>query len=126
MAVLFENAIAARKIFERLRARFGDADVSEEMIISIVRQLPNSHPHHYCVQIASKGEAASGAAASKPVMIATRSMTMTPNDSKNLEMFLAEYKRHGAFQLLPAALPSAGQAKPNFSSISASARSCSR
>lgn len=81
---------------------------------TLVRQLPNPHPHHYCVQIASKGEAASGAAASKPVMIATRSMTMTPNDSKNLDMFLAEYKRHGDFQLLPAALPSAGSTQPTF------------
>lgn len=113
MAFLFENAVAACKIFERLRARFGDADVNEEMIISIVRQLPNSHPHHYCVQIASKG-GAGGAAARKPVMIATRSMTMTPNDGKYLEMFLAEYKRHGAFQLLPAALPKAASAQPEF------------
>lgn len=114
MAFLFENAAAARKIFERLRARFGDADADEEMIISIVRQLPNSHPHHYCVQIASKGEAASCGAPNKPVMIATRSMTMTPKDNVNLEMFLAEYKRHGAFQLLPAALPKAASAQPEF------------
>jgi hypothetical protein len=113
MAFLFENAAAARKIFERLRARFGEADSGEEIVVSIIRHLPRENPHHYCIQLASKGEM-QGGAANKPVMMATRSMTMTPQDSKNLEMFLSEYKRHGAYYLMPAVLPSNASTAAEF------------
>ena len=37
-------------------------------------------------------------------------MTMEPNDSRNLDMFLAGYQRHGAFYLLPAI----GRVNPEF------------
>jgi hypothetical protein len=43
-------------------------------------------------------------------MVATRSMTMEPNDSRNLDMFLAGYGRHRAFYLLPAI----GRVNPEF------------
>ncbi|WP_439543309.1 hypothetical protein [Hyphomicrobium sp.] len=114
MAFLFENAAAARKIFERLRARFGKADTGEEIVISIIRHLPGENAHHYCVQVASKGEPSSGGKGAKPVMLATRSMTMTPLDSRNLDMFLTDYGRVGAYYLLPAVLPSTATTDPEF------------
>jgi hypothetical protein len=102
MALLFENGDAARKIFERWRSRFGADDAGEEIGISIIRHLPDTNPHHYCVQIAS-GEALSRVSASKSaVLVATRSMTMEPADSRNLEMFLTGYERCGSFYMLPA------------------------
>jgi len=112
MAFLFENAAAARNIFERLRARFGEADSYEEIVISIIRHLPGENPHHYCVQVASKGEPPSCGRAAKPVMLATRSMTMTPQDSSNLDRFLTGYGSAGTYYLLPAALPIAATAAP--------------
>jgi hypothetical protein len=102
MAFLFEDKEGARKIFERWRERFGEEDAGEEIGVSIIRHLPDTNPHHYCVQIASADPLSRGAGKKAPVMVATRSMTMEPNDSRNLDMFLAGYQRHGAFYLLPA------------------------
>jgi hypothetical protein len=40
---------------------------------------------------------------------------MTPNDSQNLDRFLAEYARHKRFALIPAHLPDLkGQPEPMF------------
>jgi hypothetical protein len=94
MAFLFEDKEGARKIFERWRERFGAEDTSEEIGVSIIRNLPDTNPHHYCVQIASNDPLSRGAGTKAPVMVATRSMTMEPNDSRNLDMFLAGYQHH--------------------------------
>jgi hypothetical protein len=110
MAFLFDDAAAARKIFERWRARFGKEDVEEEIAISIIRQLPNTNPHHYCVQVASKDPSLRSDASKRAVLMPTRSMTMEPIDSKNLEMFLAGYKDFGVYYLLPAV----GMMNPEF------------
>jgi hypothetical protein len=110
MAFLFEDKEGARKIFERWRERFGAEDASEEIGVSIIRNLPDTNLHHYCVQIASNDPLSRGAGTKAPVMVATRSMTMEPNDSRNLDMFLAGYQRHRGFYLLPAV----GRINPEF------------
>lgn len=100
MVLLFEDADAARKIFERWQERFGNDDVNEEIAISIIRELPEANIHHYCVQIAPKTPSSSEAP-KVPTLFATRSMTMEPISSQNLEVFLSEYERHGCYALLP-------------------------
>ena len=110
MALLFENAAAGRKIFERWRERFGEKDVNDEIEISIIRHLPETNPHHYCVQVASAYPASSSNTAGRPVLITTRSMTMEPGNSENLDMFLAEFEHFGTYYLLPAA----GTTNPEF------------
>jgi hypothetical protein len=110
LALLFENAAAARKIFERWRARFGDEDGNEEIAFSIIRNLPNTNPHHYCVQVTSKHPAVSSNTSKRPFVTATRSMTMEPANSENLDMFLAEYERSAAYYLFPAV----GTTNPEF------------
>jgi hypothetical protein len=109
MALLFDDAAAARKIFERWRVRFGEVDASEEIAISIIRHLPEANPHHYCVQITSKYPRSSKDKVKKPVL-ATCSMAMEPANSENLDRFLAEYRRFGAYYLLPAV----GMTNPEF------------
>jgi len=110
MAFLFDNAAAGRKIFERWRERFGEKDVNDEIKISIIRRLPETNPHHYCVQVASRYPASSGTTAGRPVLMATRSMTMEPANSENLDMFLAGFERFQTYYLLPAV----GTANPEF------------
>jgi hypothetical protein len=104
MAFLFENAHAARKIFERWRLRFGEDDENEQIAISIIRNLPDTNPHHYCVQIASNHPQSSN-----PVIIA-KSMVMEPTNSENLDRFLTDYHRFGSYYLLPAV----GRLNPEF------------
>lgn len=102
MLLLFENAAAARKIFERWRERFGEEDANEEIAISIIRNLPESNPHHYCVQISSKYATVAAGQSRRPVVMATRSQTMEPSNNTYLEMFLAGHQRFGAYFLIPA------------------------
>jgi hypothetical protein len=110
MAFLFESAAAARKSFDRWRERFGEKDVNDEIKISIIRHLPETNPHYYYVQVASGYPASSSNTAGRPVLMATRSMTMEPANSENLDMFLAGLERFQAYYLLPAV----GKANPEF------------
>lgn len=102
MALLFKDSAAARKIFERWRGRFGVRDVNNEIVLSIIRNLPDSNPHHYCVQVSSKHPASTPIQPKQAVMMAARSLIMEPSNSVNLERFIAGYRRTGAFYLIPA------------------------
>lgn len=105
IAVLFENEVAARKIFEHWRARFGSVDTNEELAVSIIRHLPQSSPHHYCVQFAPS-LAEEGTRSARPMFVSTRSMTIEPGDSINLENFLSSYRQFKIYNLVPAVLAS--------------------
>ncbi len=105
MAVLFENEAAARKIFEHWRDRFGSIDANEELAVSIIRNLPQASPHHYCIQFSSSLSEA-GMKSPRPAFMATRSMTMEPGDGVNLENFLSSYRQFNIYNLVPAVLAS--------------------
>jgi hypothetical protein len=111
IAILFENEKAARKIFERWRTRFGEDDTNDEIGLSIIRELPDASVHHYCVQIAPGETAEVTAGLRGPVLMCTRSMTMEPTNSRNLELFLAGYHRCGIYFLIPAIV---GGSEPDF------------
>jgi hypothetical protein len=104
VAFMFENREAATKIFERWRTRFGERDVEEEIYLTIVRQLPGQNPNHYLVFIASKQPDLSAYQSGQGLAIASRSMTMEPNDSVNIDRFLTGYHRCGTYVLMPAIL----------------------
>ncbi len=108
MAFLFENEEGGRKIFERWRERFGTQDENEEISISIICQLPKQNEHHYCVLITSKLPETDSFKPHQVVTMASRSLTMTPDNGTNLERFLESYRRFGAFYILPAVLDNAG------------------
>jgi hypothetical protein len=108
MALLFENAAAARKIFERWRARFGEDDINEKIAISIIRHLPEMDPHYYCVQITSRDWRSSQRRPKGSVLMTTR--YMEPANSENLDRFLAGFKQFGAYRLLPGV----GTTNPEF------------
>ncbi|AWM11219.2 hypothetical protein [Bradyrhizobium symbiodeficiens] len=104
MAFLFKNEEGGKKIFERWRERFGERDTEEEIHLAIVRQLPGKNPHHYVAIVTSKQPDLSKIPRSQGLSVTTRSLTMEPNDSVNIDRFLAGYHRHGAFLLIPAIL----------------------
>jgi hypothetical protein len=104
MAFMFEDKVAARKIFERWRERFGSSDVNEEIYLAIVRQLPGQNPHHYTMLVTSKPPDADERDLHQSIVIASRSMTMTPDSVTNLQQFLDAYEQSGEFYLLPAVI----------------------
>ena len=110
MAFIFENAAMAKKIFERWRTRFGKTDVEENIHVSIIRHLTEANPHDYCVQIGSMGSEFGKNKNIRVTQMTTRSLTMNPDNGENLDRFLADYEKSGAYYLLPAI----GITKPQF------------
>ncbi|WP_269621423.1 hypothetical protein [Zhongshania sp. BJYM1] len=108
MAFLFENEEGGRKIFERWQERFGAQDENEEIYLSIIKQLPEQGEHHYCIQITSKLPEKGSLKTDQVMTMASRSLTMTPDNGTNLERFLKSYRHFGAFYMLPALLDDSG------------------
>jgi hypothetical protein len=102
IALVFKDEVAAKKIFERWRERFGSDDAKEEIYLAIVRNLPEQDPHHYIVMVTSKSLEAADLDPKQSIIVATRSMTMTPPNSSNLERFLTAYATAREFYLMPA------------------------
>ncbi len=114
MAFLFQNEEGARKVFEGWKERFGKEDKNEEIVISIIRDLPEQNKHHYCIQIAPKLPDPANMRAVQMLSVATRSNTMQPQDSTNLERFLGSFQKFGAYYLIPAVLKENGPPKLLF------------
>jgi len=108
MAFMFENEKGGRKIFGRWEERFSKKDENEEIFISIIRRLPEQSEHHYSVLITSNLPKFNSSQQNQVVTMGNRSMTMTPENSINLERFINSYNHFGAFYIMPAFLVGSG------------------
>ena len=99
MALMFRNRDAAVKIFERWRERFGTIDKNDEILIDIVRHFSSEHPSHYGMAITSNIQR--DEEDQRTPMLTVRSITMEPANEINLSRFLADYKKAGAYLLMP-------------------------
>ena len=108
IALVFKDEVAAKKIFERWRERFGSDDAKEEIYLTIIKNLPEQDPHHYIVMVTSKSPEAADLDPKQSIVFATRSMTMTPPNSSNLERFLTAYGAAREFYLMPAVISPQG------------------
>ena len=102
-ALVFTDAEAARKIFERWRARFGPADENDDIYIAVVRGISMETPTHYRVIITSRVRT-DLQAGSQQLLITSRIQTMQPASDANLNRFLDMYHQVGAYLLAPAVL----------------------
>ncbi|MGX7742768.1 hypothetical protein [Rhodopseudomonas parapalustris] len=102
MAFMFENEEAGRKIFERWRQRFGNRDESDDIYISVIRRLIDQPETHYVVLVASRLPDRGESESNETIVMSTRSMTMTPDSSVNLEQFLRMHRAYGMYFILPA------------------------
>jgi hypothetical protein len=89
---LFQNADAARKIFQRWRERFGNRDTDEEIYIAIVRHLPAQNQHHYLMMVRSKLPDDLPRDPRRAILTVSQSITMTPDSDRNLQLFLDAYQ----------------------------------
>jgi hypothetical protein len=104
IALTFADEDAARKIFQRWRERFGQVDRQDEIYLAIVRDVSVDHPAHYRVLVTSRLPPEEESQTGKTFMMASRMLTMHAESSVNLDRFLDNYVRSGAFFLLPAIL----------------------
>jgi hypothetical protein len=102
IALVFMGEEAAKKIFKRWQERFGSEDAKEEIYLAIVKNLPEQDPTHYIVVVTSKSPDVADVDPKQSIVVATRSMTMTPSNSSNLERFLTAYDAVHEFYLMPA------------------------
>lgn len=102
IALVFRDEVAARKIFERWRERFGPQDKDEEIYISFIRRIPMSDPNHYILVITSKRPEINDRNKGRAFLLSLRSMTMTPDSPSNLNNFLTTYGEFAGYYLVPA------------------------
>ncbi len=100
VGLLFTNRDAARLIFERWRERFENVDRKDEIYLSIVRDVSDTHPTHYNVLITSSLDP-SEARQPGGAMVLSRFNRMQPDTDTNLRRFLADYEKAGVYLLMP-------------------------
>jgi hypothetical protein len=112
MALAFGDRNPAIAIFQGWRERFGEHDPDNALRISIVTGVHLSNPHAYAVIVGPNVNSVRGSQ-NNMVGFISRINIMTPKDSRNLDAFLSEYRRHGRFVLASAHLPDlAGTPEP--------------
>ncbi|QQO11959.1 hypothetical protein JJB99_20890 [Bradyrhizobium diazoefficiens] len=104
LALAFENRTAAEGIFQGFKGRFGPHDPDNALRVAIIRGIYISHPSAYAVIIGPNPEKLP-ITRDSAVGFVSRINVMRPASSRNLDMFLAEFTRHGRFVLTAAHLP---------------------
>lgn len=115
MGLMFRNMGAASQIFAEWGDRFGVADKADELRIAIITGISKASPTHYAVIIGpniDRIERTIGA--SKTFVMVSRINRMTPENNKNLNAFLKEFDRYGAYYLMPVKLPDKYGEVPNL------------
>ncbi len=112
IALLFTDADAGRKIFERWQERFGRIDKQDDIYLAIVRGISSDNPAHYRVLITSNMRPKDELPNGQQLMVVCRMNTMHAESDANLVHFLEAYGRSGRYALLPAVWK--GEGKPEF------------
>lgn len=103
LGLIFEDREAAEKIFSRWRERFGSEDKQETIHLSVIRQVSVEEPANYKVLITSNRDAMDTKSGDLFTVV-SRSITMTPPDSSNLDRFLTRFHQAQAYLLVPTVL----------------------
>ncbi|MEF8712172.1 MAG: hypothetical protein V5B39_01120 [Accumulibacter sp.] len=117
MGLMFRNMEAASRIFAEWSARFGQADMDDYLRIAIITGVSKANPTHYAVIVGpniDRIERMPGT--SKTFTLVSRVNWMTPETTKNLDGFLKEFDKYGAFYLMPVKLPDKPSEVPDLES----------
>jgi hypothetical protein len=109
LGLVFRDREAARQILTQLCREVGPEDRTDTLRVTIIRRIDRDNPHAYRVVVGSNPMEAHSSSASKIVFVASRTNTMTPSTSTNLEAFLANYAAAGSYYFTYA-IPAAGEA----------------
>lgn len=105
LGLTFENGEPAAGIFAAWKERYGDSDPEDNLRIAIITGVTISNPHAYAVIVGPNMDKIKSSPSDIVGFVARRNI-MTPTHSRNLDMFLSEYKRVGRFMLVPAQMTS--------------------
>lgn len=113
IGLMFKNEDGARNIFKEWRERLGDKDEKDALRICIVTGVDKNNPAHYRIHLGTNANAYRRIGVQEQMVMVSRIQTMTPEDDKNLNMFLETYKKYGVYCLLPAIFQD-GQPEPKI------------
>ena len=106
LGLAFAERDPAAAIFEAWRERFGDCDTDNNLRVAIITGVNVSNPAAYAVIVGPNLDKAKSAAQKDLLVYASRFSIMEPKDSRNLDLFLSEFRRKGRYKLVPTHLPS--------------------
>ncbi len=110
LALVFKDREAAASIFAGWRNEIGKQDSGEKLRVSMLTGIDRENPSAYRVIIGINPDLSTVRPGGQAIVV-SRIHTMHPNDSSNLDRFLASYKQRARYILLPA------QAGPNNSFV---------
>ncbi len=117
MGLMFRNMEAATWIFADWISRFGQADKGDDLRIAIITGISKVNPTDYVVTIGPNSEHIErSAGASKTFSLVSRINRMSPETTHNLDGFLREFDKFGAFYLMPVKMPATQGEVPNLES----------
>jgi hypothetical protein len=117
MGLMFQNMEAASRIFAEWSARFGRADKEDDLRIAIITGISKANPARYAVIVGpniDRIERTLGT--SKTVVLVSRVNRMDAETTKNLDAFLNEFDKYGAYYLMPVKLPASPGEVPDLES----------
>jgi hypothetical protein len=110
LALGFRDKMAARAIFEGLRAKVGKVDSDELLRVSIITGVDKRNPAHYAVVVGGNLEQEARRVGDLTQFVTvSRINLMQPSATTNLDAFLREFSRAGTYALLPAYFESLSQ-----------------
>jgi len=114
LAIIFEDIEVGEKIFSEWKNKIGARDEKDKIRVSIVQGINKKNPLYYRVGISANiGKCDVKQGQFFTMMI--RMHTMTPQSTKNLDMFKEAYKHFGFYWFVPAEIGTDGQPKIEFS-----------
>jgi hypothetical protein len=101
LAIGFADPDAGQAIFREWRSKLGPVDEHEQLRVSIVTGVSRERPFAYRVVLNTNLQLASRQKVKEIIQI-SRTNSMNPSDSRNLDGFLNRLSRVAAYQMLPA------------------------
>ena len=112
LGLLFRDVGAGIAIFRAWRERWGKEDLHDALRVAVVTGLSARHPAHYVVSVGPN--LTQRLNAEKDFFVAVSKFNrMTPNTTANLDRFLAEYRRYGAYLLMPGSMAPSPRFEPD-------------
>ena len=100
LGVIYKNGEAGKAIFREWYDRWAGKDEHDYLRISVVRGISTRNPAEYAVVIGANIQRIYSNER-KVVLGISRINKMKPDSTKNLKMFIEEYKKKGRFILVP-------------------------
>jgi hypothetical protein len=117
MGLMFRNMEAASQIFAEWSNRFGKVDEEDDLRIAIITGISKANPTHYAVIVGPNIDRIKRMSeTNKTFALVSRVNWMSPESTKNLDGFLKEFDKYGAFYLMSVKRPDKSSEVPDLES----------